>query len=67
MTMANTNRDDATGVNLVFRVSDCRAVYEALKEQGVHFLSPPKSPEWGGWRCFLRDPNGYLIEIEQPD
>jgi catechol 2,3-dioxygenase-like lactoylglutathione lyase family enzyme len=57
---------DRTPVNLVFRVHDCRAVYEELCSLGVAFLSPPQSPGWGGWRCFGRDPDGYLFEIEQP-
>jgi catechol 2,3-dioxygenase-like lactoylglutathione lyase family enzyme len=57
---------DRTAVNLVFRVADCRAVYVALREAGVEFLTPPQSPPWGGWRCFGRDPDGYLFEFEQP-
>jgi catechol 2,3-dioxygenase-like lactoylglutathione lyase family enzyme len=55
-----------TPVNLVFRVADCRVVYERMRVAGVVFLSPPRSPEWGGWRCFGRDPDGYLFEIEEP-
>ena len=55
-----------TCVNLVFRVNDCPAVYERLRTAGVAFLSAPQSPTWGGWRCFGRDPDGYLFEIEQP-
>jgi catechol 2,3-dioxygenase-like lactoylglutathione lyase family enzyme len=66
VTLSNTNTVDRTGVNLVFRVSDCQAVYEDLQQRGVEFLTPPQFPSWGGWRCFARDPDGYLIEIEQP-
>jgi catechol 2,3-dioxygenase-like lactoylglutathione lyase family enzyme len=55
-----------TPVNLVFRVEDCRAAYEQLVALGVTFLTPPQQPPWGGWRCFARDPNGYLVEIEEP-
>lgn len=65
ITLANTNAVARTSVNLVFRVSDCWAVYEDLKQRGVAFLTPPQSPAWGGWRCFARDPDGYLIEVEQ--
>jgi catechol 2,3-dioxygenase-like lactoylglutathione lyase family enzyme len=32
----------------------------------VLFFSEPQAPPWGGLRCFARDPDGYLIEIEQP-
>jgi hypothetical protein len=34
------------------------------RECGVEFLTPPKSPPWGGWRCFAHDPDSYLVEIE---
>lgn len=53
-------------INLVFEVADVHAEYEALRSRGLRFLSPPAQPEWGGWRCFAQDPDGYLIEIEQP-
>jgi catechol 2,3-dioxygenase-like lactoylglutathione lyase family enzyme len=55
-----------TPVNLVFRVGDCRVVYERLRAAGVALLAPPHSPAWGGWRCFGRDPDGYLFEVEEP-
>ena len=66
VTLACTNRPDQTGVNLVFRVPDCQAAYHELSQRGLAFLSPPQAPPWGGWRCFARDPDGYLLEIEQP-
>ena len=52
------------GIILVLTVEDCREAYEELTERGVEFLTPPKSPPWGGWRCFAHDPDGYLVEIE---
>ncbi len=52
------------GVILVLTVEDCREAYDELTERGVEFLTPPKSPPWGGWRCFAHDPDGYLVEIE---
>lgn len=52
------------GVILVLTVEDCRATYEELRALGVEFLTEPKSPPWGGWRCFAHDPDGYLVEIE---
>jgi catechol 2,3-dioxygenase-like lactoylglutathione lyase family enzyme len=40
--------------------------YEKLKEQGVLFeKSPVLNAEYHIYHCFLRDPNGYLIEIQQ--
>lgn len=53
-------------VNLIFRVNDVNATYEALSAGGLRFLTRPQQPPWGGWRCFAQDPDGYLIEIEQP-
>jgi catechol 2,3-dioxygenase-like lactoylglutathione lyase family enzyme len=33
-------------------------------ERGVTFLTPPH--DWGGEiRCFLRDPDGHLVELSQ--
>ena len=59
--------DPSSGsVILCFRVDDCRAVYEALAATGVRFLAPPTTPPWGGWRCFALDPDGYVIEFEEP-
>jgi catechol 2,3-dioxygenase-like lactoylglutathione lyase family enzyme len=47
-------------------VKDCAKAYDELRTLGVEFLTPPQRPPWGGWRCFTRDPDGYLIEIEEP-
>jgi catechol 2,3-dioxygenase-like lactoylglutathione lyase family enzyme len=53
-------------VVLVLEVGDCRGAYEDLKADGVQFLAEPYSPPWGGARCFAVDPDGYLVELEQP-
>lgn len=66
VTIAPPSNRCETPVNLVFRVKDCRATYVLLKRRGVEFLTAPQSPPWGGWRVFTRDPDGYLIEIEEP-
>jgi len=52
------------GLILVLTVEDCGEAYDELSGRGVEFLTPPKSPPWGGRRCFAHDPDGYLIEIE---
>ncbi len=66
VTLGITNTRERTPVNLVFRVDDCRAAYTEMSANGVQFLTPPQQPSWGGWRVFARDPDGYLIEIEEP-
>jgi catechol 2,3-dioxygenase-like lactoylglutathione lyase family enzyme len=53
-------------VALVLEVIDCRGAYEELGSAGVRFLAEPFSPPWGGARCFAVDPDGYLVELEQP-
>ena len=51
---------------LVLEVADCMAAFEELSDAGVEFLAAPYSPPWGGHRCFAIDPDGNLIELEQP-
>jgi catechol 2,3-dioxygenase-like lactoylglutathione lyase family enzyme len=49
---------------LTVRVPDCRAAYESIRMRGGEFLTPPH--DWGSEiRCFLRDPDGHLIEISE--
>jgi catechol 2,3-dioxygenase-like lactoylglutathione lyase family enzyme len=49
---------------MTVRVADCRAVYEELRARGAAFLTPPY--DWGGEiRCYLRDPDGHLVELSQ--
>ncbi len=49
---------------ITLRVADCRATYETLLARGAAFLTPPH--DWGAeTRCFLRDPDGHLIELSQ--
>jgi catechol 2,3-dioxygenase-like lactoylglutathione lyase family enzyme len=55
-----------TNAVLVLEVEDCMAAYRELGAQGVAFLAEPYSPPWGGHRCFAIDPDGYLVELEQP-
>ena len=49
---------------MTLRVADCRASYQALLARGASFLTPPH--DWGAEiRCFLRDPDGHLVELSQ--
>jgi lactoylglutathione lyase len=60
--------DDASQANvvIVLEVSDARATYVELDSRGARFLAEPYEPPWGGVRFFCLDPDGYLVEIEQP-
>ncbi len=51
---------------LVLEVSDAAAVHQGLVAEGVTILAEPYAPPWGGLRFFVVDPDGYLVEIEQP-
>jgi catechol 2,3-dioxygenase-like lactoylglutathione lyase family enzyme len=53
-------------VVLVVEVDDARAAYAELEGKGARFLAEPYEPPWGGCRFFCVDPDGYLVEIEQP-
>ena len=42
------------------------AWYDYLRAQGVAFERPPQHNEtYNIYHCYLRDPNGYLIEIQR--
>jgi catechol 2,3-dioxygenase-like lactoylglutathione lyase family enzyme len=49
---------------LNLRVADIHAVYDKWRARGAEFLTPPKQHETE-IRCYIRDPDGYLIEVGQ--
>jgi catechol 2,3-dioxygenase-like lactoylglutathione lyase family enzyme len=55
-----------TNVVLVVETDDARAEHRRLAREEVRFLAEPYEPPWGGCRFFCVDPDGYLVEIEQP-
>jgi catechol 2,3-dioxygenase-like lactoylglutathione lyase family enzyme len=60
-----TPRDpDRVSSFLNFRVKDIDAVYAAWSARGAQFLTPPKRHQYET-RCYIRDPDGYLIEVGQ--
>ena len=49
---------------LNIRVADIQAVYEDWRSRGAEFITPPK--DLGREiRCYIRDPDGHLIEVGQ--
>ncbi len=44
------------------RVADIKAKYEDWRSKGAEFLTPPID-RGGEIRCYMRDPDGYLIEV----
>ena len=55
---------DQADHEIIFRVDDCRRAYDELTARGGVFLSPPLD-RGGEVRCFLRDPDGHLIELSE--
>ena len=54
--------------NIIFTLvtPDVDGWYQMLVEKGVFFERPPAlNPQYQIYHCFLRDPNGYLIEIQR--
>lgn len=52
------------GCAMNIRVTDVRAVYDRWRARGGEFLTEPKD-HGVEIRCYLRDPDGYLIEVGQ--
>ncbi len=46
------------------RVADIQACYQLWTSRGAHFLTEPLE-KYGEWRCYIRDPDGYIIEVGQ--
>jgi catechol 2,3-dioxygenase-like lactoylglutathione lyase family enzyme len=60
-----TPRDpDRVSSFLNIRVKDIEAVYAEWSARGAPFLTPPKQHQYE-IRCYIRDPDGHLIEVGQ--
>jgi len=46
------------------RVVDIKQCYEVWRSRGAKFITEPKVHE-SEMRCYMRDPDGYLIEVGQ--
>lgn len=46
------------------RVADIKACYELWRSRGAEFITEP-IPKYGEIRCYIRDPDGYIIEVGQ--
>ncbi len=56
------------GVIVTFVSDDVDGWYERLKAKGVTFETPPRDNRaFNIYHCFLRDPDGYQIEIQRFD
>jgi len=46
------------------RVADIQACYKLWKSRGAEFITEPIA-KYGEIRCYIRDPDGYIIEVGQ--
>src|ERR1700723_2464729 len=46
------------------RVADIQACYELWRTRGAEFITEPKD-KYGETLCYIRDPDGYIIEVGQ--
>jgi catechol 2,3-dioxygenase-like lactoylglutathione lyase family enzyme len=58
--------DDPNRVSafLNIRVADIQACYKEWSSKGAEFLTPPQD-RGAEIRCYMRDPDGHLIEVGQ--
>jgi catechol 2,3-dioxygenase-like lactoylglutathione lyase family enzyme len=55
---------DAVSSFMNIRVADIHACYDLWRKRGAEFITEPKD-KYGETRCYIRDPDGYIIEIGQ--
>jgi catechol 2,3-dioxygenase-like lactoylglutathione lyase family enzyme len=63
VTLSVPNPDKINGF-MNIRVADIQACYKLWKSRGAEFITEP-IPKYGEIRCYMRDPDGYIIEVGQ--
>jgi catechol 2,3-dioxygenase-like lactoylglutathione lyase family enzyme len=64
ISVVNYEPGDTTSTFLNLRVADIQACYQEWKAKGADFVTPPIDRD-AEIRCYMRDPDGYLIEVGQ--
>src|SRR5260370_8525976 len=64
VTLVPPSDPDHASSFLNIRVADIAAVYEQWRARGAEFLTPPID-RGSEIRCYMRDPDGHLIEVGQ--
>jgi lactoylglutathione lyase len=64
VTAAPPSDPDRLSIAMNLRVADIHACYKLWKSRGAEFLTEPKNHD-SEIRCYIRDPDGYLIEVGQ--
>lgn len=55
---------DAVSSFMNIRVADIAACYDLWRARGAEFITEPID-KYGETRCYIRDPDGYIIEVGQ--
>jgi predicted enzyme related to lactoylglutathione lyase len=63
VTLTAPNPDSVSSF-MNIRVADIQACYKQWRERGAEFITEPKD-KYGETRCYIRDPDGYIIEVGQ--
>ena len=64
VTLETPSDPDRVSSFLNIRVVDIHAAYAEWSARGAQFLTPPKQHQYE-IRCYIRDPDGYIIEVGQ--
>jgi len=64
VSVVNYEPGPTTSIFLNLRVADVEDCYQQWSARGATFLTPPID-RGAEIRCYLRDPDGYLIEVGQ--
>jgi catechol 2,3-dioxygenase-like lactoylglutathione lyase family enzyme len=65
ISLVNYEPDDTVSSFMNLRVADIFACYRDWSAKGAEFVTPPID-RGSETRCYIRDPDGYLIEVGQP-
>ena len=55
---------DSVSSFMNIRVADIQACYELWRSRGAVFITPPID-KYGDICCYIRDPDGYILEVGQ--
>ena len=64
ITLSAPANPNAVSSFMNIRVADIRACFETWRKRGADFITEPKD-KYGETRCYIRDPDGYIIEVGQ--
>jgi catechol 2,3-dioxygenase-like lactoylglutathione lyase family enzyme len=65
ISLVNYEPADTVSSFMNLRVADIFACYRDWSAKGAEFVTPPIN-RGSETRCYIRDPDGYLIEVGQP-